>query len=126
MIRDDMNAFSALWFSQPENNSGLVGGTHVERLIPDQHLTVHNSEERPDTYYRRGMGFSNIDVTLSRGDGIHLLVQNWDRLVRFYVRCGENLSNSWIDFKRFNVKKVDWGWFRLVLAQNILDNSDIL
>lgn len=136
VIGADVNAHSALWFSRPGNNSGFARGTHVERLLGEQHLTVNNRPGCPDTYLRRGMGSSNIDVTLSRGGGVHHSVQGWavvadltdsdHRLLRFSVRCGDVTPNARSDSKRYNVKRADWDRFRRVLAQNISDNSNEL
>jgi Reverse transcriptase (RNA-dependent DNA polymerase)/Endonuclease-reverse transcriptase len=136
VIGADVNAHSAQWFSRPGNNSGFARGTHVENLIGDQHLTVHNRPGCPETYSRRGMGSSNIDVTLSRGGGVHHSIQGWGvevdvtdsdhNLLRFLVRCGIVLQNSFETRKRYNVKRADWDKFGRVLAQKVSENSNEL
>lgn len=117
VIGADVNAHSTLWFSRPGNNSGFARGTRVEELLREQHLRVENRPGYPETYLRPGMGSSNIDVTLSRRGGIHHSVQGWavvadltdsdHRLLRFSVRCGDDLSSTRSDSIRYNVKWAD-------------------
>lgn len=47
------------------------------RLIEEKHLRVLNTRGQPETYARRGMGSSNIDVTLSRGMDPERKVRHW-------------------------------------------------
>jgi len=134
VIGADVNAHSPRWFSRPGNNSGGARGKWVERLIEDKLLRVHNRGGCCDTYYKRGMGSSNIDVTLTRGSEMEEAILGWDviedvtdsdhRLIRFKVRSTFGGDSGEVDRRRYVVKKADWDLFRMVLARNILERED--
>lgn len=128
VIGADVNAHSPQWFSRPGNNTGSARGTHVESLIAEKHLTVHNQPGHLDTYERPGMGASNIDVTLTRGGSLTNSVSEWEvldvtdsdhRTIRFKIRVGSGSEGPALGKSRFNVRKADWDRFRWVLAQEV-------
>jgi len=135
VIGADVNAHSPQWFSRPGNNSGSARGTHVESLIAEKHLTVHNQPGRLDTYERPGMGASNIDVTLTRGGSLSNSVSEWEvlditdsdhRTIRFKVRVGSGSEGPTVGKCRFNTRKADWDRFRRVLAQEVLGDPETM
>ncbi|CAI6372470.1 unnamed protein product [Macrosiphum euphorbiae] len=135
VIGADVNAHSPQWFSRPGNNTGSARGTHVESLIAEKHLTVHNQPGRLVTYERHGMGSSNIDVTLTRGGSLVNSVSEWDvlditdsdhRTIRFKIRIGSGPEGPAIGKRRFNTRKADWDRFRWVLAQKVLGDPETM
>lgn len=60
LIGADVNGHSTLWHCPDLNERGR----QVEALIEDCDLKVANKSQPISTYYREGMGESNIDVTL--------------------------------------------------------------
>lgn len=133
LIGADVNAHSPQWFSRPGNNSGAARGTHVESLIAEKHLTVHNQPGHLDTYERPGMGASNIDVTLTRGGSLTNAVSEWEvvdvtdsdhRTIRYKIRVGSGSEGPAVGKSRFNTRKADWDRFRWVLAQKVLGDPE--
>ncbi|KAE9523227.1 hypothetical protein AGLY_016374 [Aphis glycines] len=135
LIGADVNAHSPQWFSRPGNNSGSARGTHVESLIAEKHLTVHNQPGHIDTYERPGMGSSNIDVTLTRGGSLANSISEWEvldvtdsdhRTIRFKIHVGSGPEGPTVGKSRFNVRKADWDRFRLVLAQKVFGDPETM
>lgn len=72
----DTNAHSPLWYSRGDNNTDRAKGRLLEQFTEKRSLVFHNQPGQPDTYSRRGMGSSNINVTVfSEGLGQSLI--NW-------------------------------------------------
>lgn len=98
VIGADVNAHSSRWFSHPGNHSGQARGTRVVNLIDEKLLTIYNLEGNPDTYYREGIGSSNIDLTLTKGRDMERAISQWKvlvdltesdhRMIEFKVSCG--------------------------------------
>lgn len=136
VIGADVNAHSPQWHSRPGNRTGSARGRTVEELIEERHLTVHNLPGQPDTYSARGMGSSNIDVTLSRGGDLVDAILGWEvvdgatesdhRLLKYHVRCGHAVDHAFVDRRRFNVKKADWKKFSKVLTTSVSKNFGAL
>lgn len=97
-------------------------------MIEDMDLRVQNVQGQPVTYARRGMGASNIDVTLSRSLGPGREIRGWTvidvimdsdhRLIKYEVvseRITQTPGNSVGNRVRYNVRKADWEKFRLHL-----------
>lgn len=61
LIGADTNGQSFRWHSRDEN----ARGRHFVDVIDGFGLTVANRHGEMDTYYRDGMGSSNIDVTIA-------------------------------------------------------------
>jgi len=130
IIGADVNAHSPLWHSRTVNKTGLARGKHVENLINDQRLVINNRQGYPETYSRKRMGSSNIDVTLSRGD---TNIDDWQvlcdicdsdhRSIIFKISFGVDMTYSKCNNDRLNIKKADWDKYRQVLAQS-LGNTD--
>lgn len=70
--------------------------------LNDQRLQIHNRPGFPETYSRKGMGSSNIDTTLSRGNDSGTHIDDWKvlsdisdsdhRLIIFKICPGTDLT----------------------------------
>jgi len=102
-------------------------------LINDQRLQINNRPGYPEMYSKKGMGSSNIDVTLSRGNDTFVRIDDWQvlcdisdsdhRLITFKICPGEDVPYIKTNMKRLNIHKADWDKYRQVLAQ-LLWNID--
>ncbi|CAI6362952.1 unnamed protein product [Macrosiphum euphorbiae] len=121
IIGADTNGHSPRWYSADLNQRGRI----VEDLIDDYNLSIINSPGHMDTYARRGMGSSNIDVTLSTR-GMAGNIMGW--LVSDVTDSDHRLLSYALDItisrtqesKRFDVGRADWDRFSQELARSIL------
>jgi len=130
IIGADTNGHSPKWHSRDLNQRGRV----VEDLIDDFNLHVINSPGNLDTYARRGMGASNIDVTMCT-QGMKDDVTEWrvydvtdsdHRLLSFTIDLPAPRTSH--GGTKYNEKKANWVLFSLELIRrtsNITNSADV-
>jgi len=121
IIGADTNGHSPRWHSADLNQRGRI----VEDLIDDYNLSIINTPGNIETYARRNMGSSNIDITLST-QATARDITNWlvsdvtdsdHRLLSYTVDVAIDTSQC---SKRFDTRRADWDFFSQELAISVL------
>lgn len=132
IIGADVNAHSTLWHCPTRDSKGVL----IEELIEENLLKVLNIAGMPDTYARRNMGSSNVDVSMIT-EGLESRMANWNvhldatdsdhRLITFELVNGTTIRTRQI-IGRFQIKKANWSKFTtnlVLLNDEISDTGSI-
>jgi len=122
LVGADTNGHSKLWFSEVRNRRGRT----VEEFIEKYDLRVHNVAGHMNTFRRRDNRTSNIDVTLTTADIVHL-IDNWEvndetdsdhRVISFTISVKKPTPKNLCP-TRYDTKSADWDRFNSALLGEI-------
>lgn len=119
----DTNGHSTKWHCPDTNKRGRM----FEELIEDHKLKVHNRQGQIDTYCRKDMGSSNIDVTMTsttsegriKGWRVADETDSDHRIIAYDYNINKEIKFKDQQKGRLNDQKADWPKFIMTLRMLI-------